>query len=241
MRSKRRAPSGRRRRSISAIGRAHAAQVVHQRERRVVAHGQPVDIGDRQRKARALQQRAQLAQIGERRNPRRDAALDLGLGLREGLAQLGQRVAAEQRRQEQAVRLERAADLHQRARQVVDELQRQRRDDEIERAVANGSASSSATTRSVDRPAAATAGSPAIDADLAACRQRAAHRVGRRAEIDRTLEPAQHRRQPVGEILRDAVDQEGRRPERAARAPARRSCDRTERGRTCVGLVRHLT
>ena len=60
------------------VGGAHAAQVVHQRERRCIAHGDAVDVGDRQREARALQQRAEIAQIGERRDARRDAAFDFG-------------------------------------------------------------------------------------------------------------------------------------------------------------------
>ena len=64
------------------------------------------------------------------------AALDLGLGGGESLAQLGERIAAGERRQQQAVGLERAADLDQRAGQIVDELQRQRRHHEIERRVA---------------------------------------------------------------------------------------------------------
>ena len=87
------------------IGGAHAAKFRHQREGRGVAHGQAIDVGHRQREAGALKQRAQFAHVGERRDMRRDAALDLGLGGREGLAQLGQRVAAEQRRKEQAVGL----------------------------------------------------------------------------------------------------------------------------------------
>ena len=69
-----------------------------ERERRRVAHRDAVDIGDRQRKARALQQRAEIAQIGKRRDPRRNPALDLRLGRRKRLAQLGERLAAEQRR-----------------------------------------------------------------------------------------------------------------------------------------------
>ena len=53
-------------------------------------------------------------------------------------AQLVERVAAEQRGQQQAIGLQGAADLHQRARQVVDELQGEARDDEVERMVAKG-------------------------------------------------------------------------------------------------------
>ena len=38
------------------IGRAHVSEIMHQREGAVVAHHHAIDVGDRQRKARALQQ-----------------------------------------------------------------------------------------------------------------------------------------------------------------------------------------
>ncbi len=44
-------------------------------------------------------------------------------------------IAPDQRGEEQAIRLERAAHLRQSAGQIVDELQRQERHDEIERAI----------------------------------------------------------------------------------------------------------
>ena len=77
--------SGARRRSSQRVGRAHAAQIVHQREGERIAHRDAIDVGDRQRKAGALQQRAEIAQIGERRDPRRDAAFDFGFGRGERL------------------------------------------------------------------------------------------------------------------------------------------------------------
>ena len=233
MRCQRRAPQRRAAALVQHIGRAHAAQVAHQVERRRVAHGEPVDVDHRQRKAGALQQRAEFAHIGKRRNARRDAAFDLALGLREGLAQFGQRVAAEQRGEQQAVGLERAADLDERAGQIVDELQRQRRDDEIERAVGERQASSSAATRGRFAPRRRAA---AIErADLAACRERAAHRVGRRAEIDRALEAAQHRAEPLAEFGRDAVDQERRRAARTRARWRRRSSARSNSCAACHG------
>ena len=79
------------------IGRAHPAQLRQQDEWRGIAHGEPLDVRHRQREARALQQRAHLAHVRERRHARRNAALDLALGGRERLAQFGERVAAEQR------------------------------------------------------------------------------------------------------------------------------------------------
>jgi hypothetical protein len=56
-------------------------------------------------------------------------------------------------------------------------------------------------------------------ADRFEARQRVADRFPRRAEIDRALEAAQHRREPLGEIVGDAVEQERRRPQ-SGRAPA---------------------
>ena len=51
----------------------------------------------------------------------------------EGLPQFGQRIAADHRRQQQPVGLERAPDLRQHAGQIVDELKGQRGDREVER------------------------------------------------------------------------------------------------------------
>ena len=124
---------GVRRRSTQNIGRAHAPQILHQRERAVVAHHDAIDVGDRQRKARALQQRADVAQIGERRDAGRHAAFAFGFRRGKGLPQLGQRIAADHRRQQQPVGFQRAADLREHAGQIVDELKSQRGDDEVER------------------------------------------------------------------------------------------------------------
>ena len=50
-----------------------------------------------------------------------------------GLPQLGQRIAADHRRQQQPVGFQRTADLRQHAGQIVDELKCERGDGEIER------------------------------------------------------------------------------------------------------------
>ena len=115
------------------IGRAHAPQILHQRKRAVVAHHRAIDIGDRQGKTCALQQRADIAQIGKWRDPGRHAALAFGFGGRKTLPQLGQRVAAEHRRQQQPVGPQGAADLREHAGQIVDELKGQRGNRKIER------------------------------------------------------------------------------------------------------------
>jgi hypothetical protein len=78
------------------VGRAHPSQIGHQRERIVVAHHDAIDIGDRQRKARALQQRADIAQIGKGCDARRHPAFAFGLGLRKSLPEFGERIADSQ-------------------------------------------------------------------------------------------------------------------------------------------------
>ena len=129
------------------------------------------------------------------------------------------------RRKEQPVRPERAANLDERAGQIVDELQRQRRHHEIERAVAERQRLLVGRDRQRS-PACAGSGSTAISVPTP-IRERRRTRVGRRAKIDRELEPSQDRREPLGEIVGGAIEQEGRRTKRgrphAAGAQQRRS------------------
>ena len=167
-----------------------------------IAHRQPLNIGDRQREARALQQRAHLAHVGKRRDAWRDAALDLGFRRGKGLTQLGQRIAAEQRREEKPIGFERAADLNERAWQIVQEMQRERGNHQVERAVAKrqrflvgediGVRRSRGTKQASDRRGA---------------RKRAAQRIARGAEVNRDWIPAQHRAKPVREVGGDAIDE----------------------------------
>ena len=234
----RRAPQRRAAALDQRIGRAHAAQIVHQRERRGVAHGDAVDVGDRQREARALQQRAEIAQIGERRDARRDAALDLGLGRGERLAQLGQAFAADHRRQEQPVRLERAADLDQRARQVVDELQRQRRHHEIERAVAERQRLLVGDDRSASPATCAASGSTATTAPTRPPSRGAPHRPAcRDRPRDRTCAAPPTSRSARSSATRSSRNVAG--PSAAARARRARSSGRSKiRG---CGIALHCT
>ena len=97
-----------------------------------VAHGDPVDIDHRQREARPLQQRAGIAHVREGRDPQADAAFAFELGLRQRLAQLGQGLAAGHGGEQQPIGRQAAAQLRQRAGQVVDPVQHHRAEDEIE-------------------------------------------------------------------------------------------------------------
>ena len=74
-----------------------------------------------------------VAQIRERRDPRRHPAFELRFRRGKALAKFVKRIAADHRRQQQPVRLQRAADLREDAGQIIDELQRERGYDEIER------------------------------------------------------------------------------------------------------------
>ena len=136
-------------------------------------------VGDRQREARALQQRADVAQIGERRHARRHPAFAFGFRRREGLPQLGQRIAADHRRQQQPVGLQRAADLRQRAWEIVDELKRERGNDEVERlrlqrraARIRGPADRSARVDRRARASALRTGSPGVPTSAACLNSR---------------------------------------------------------------------
>ena len=154
--------------------------------------------------------------------------LELGFGGGERLAQLDQTVAADERGEKQPVGFQRAAHLNERARQIVDELQRQRRDHEIERSLAErqcfrvGDDLQMVVTSRYVGARRVHHGNDGRNQVRAA--QAAAHGIGRRGEIDRQLEAAQHRGQPVAQILGRAVDQKGRRPEflRAAQIAADR-------------------
>ena len=117
------------------VGRAHPPQIVHQGKGVVIAHHNAVDIGHRKCKPGPLQQRADIAQIRKRRHARRDTALAFGLGRRERLPQLGERIAADHGREQQPIRLQRAADLREHAGQIVDKLEGERRQHQIKRGI----------------------------------------------------------------------------------------------------------
>ncbi|MEI9888381.1 MAG: hypothetical protein WDN08_18140 [Rhizomicrobium sp.] len=56
------------------VGLAHRAQVADQLHEIAVTHHRPLDVGDRQGEAGALQQPAEIAHVAERRDARADAA-----------------------------------------------------------------------------------------------------------------------------------------------------------------------
>ena len=129
--------------------------------------------------------------------------------------------------------------MHQRARQVVDVLQRQRRDHEIERSVAErqrflvGGDGEAAVARRAIRVRI----DGDHDADRARARQRGPHRFARGAEIGRDLEAAQHRGVAVRQIVRRPIQQKRRRPLRHGAAQPLPQQGAVEDDRTCGFMV----
>src|SRR5216684_330217 len=204
---------------------------MHQCYWRFIAHGDPVQISHRQCEARALKQRACRSHVDEGDNSWRDAALDLGLGCCEGLPQLEQSVAARECCEQQSVWLEGTADLYERARQIIDELKREGRYEEIKRSVAewqcllvhdNCKTASLKVLISYALPQAARGRSGCHDrADLAASSKLPTHGIGWRAEVDRPFEAPEHCRKAIGQILRHTFHQKsGRTQGRRAQAAA---------------------
>ena len=183
------------------IGRAHRPEIGHQRERAIVAHHDAIDVGDRQRKAGTLQQRADIAEIRKRCDARRHAAFTFGLGLRKRLSQFGERIAADHRRQQQPIRPQRTPDLGERTRQIVDELKGERGDRKIERFRRQPQRFGFVRFEPGD-------GFETIGHGLA--QQRA-----RRPDFGGIGKLPRHRGQPLFHVLGDAVEQERRR----AKAP----------------------
>jgi hypothetical protein len=70
----------------------------------VVSDRDRLDVDDRQREPGPAQESARVAQLDEGRDTQAGTTVQLELGPQQRLAQLGQRRAAEQRRQQQPVR-----------------------------------------------------------------------------------------------------------------------------------------
>src|SRR4051812_7891500 len=99
---------------------------------RRIADAKELGISDGKREARALKERAIIPDIGEGRDARARAASQFGLGLDQRLAKLLQRPAAERRGDEQTIGAQRAADLDERAGEIVDAVKSKARYYEIE-------------------------------------------------------------------------------------------------------------
>ena len=92
-------------------GLAHGADVRHQLEGVVIAHGDAVDVDHRQGQARPLGQSRQIRPVRKGGDARAGAAADLFFGLQQGLAQLRQGRAGEKGADEQATFAAHRADV----------------------------------------------------------------------------------------------------------------------------------
>src|SRR5262249_18391656 len=138
-----------------------------------------------------------------------------------GLPQLCQRISTYQSSQNEPVRLERAADLDERAWKVVDELERERRDDEIKGTVpkrqhlfvGRHGPAFIAWTICAGSPRQCTGTRARGDAppDLTTPNQLAPHGITLGSEVHCKIEPPQHRRKAIGQILRYVFQEERRR------------------------------
>ena len=194
------------------VALAHAAQVAHQREGVGIGHRDGVDVGHRQREVGALQQGAGRAHLGEGRDPGADARLLGQLGLHQRGAQLGKGLAAEQGAEEQAVGLERLANLNQRPGQVVDPVQAKHAHDQVEAARPERQG---LLVGGQGRPAGRRRGPGhgrreiALDQGLdpAAAPERAPQRAAVAAKVERHGEFSGHVVQALGQALGDLREQ----------------------------------
>ena len=196
---------------------------MHQRNHGRIADSQAVNVRHRQSEARALKQSTCRPHIQEGDYPRRDAALCLDLRGSEALPQFSQRISTCERGKQQAVRLQNAADLDKRTRKIIDELEREGRHEEIERALAKrqhllvgDSGEAIIQGRVVIRPCQHIRGRRARgedDANVSGTDKLPFDGIAWSAEIDRPIEPPQHGCEPFGELLRNAVQKERGWPE----------------------------
>ena len=202
---------------------AHCAQVGKKREHVWITDNRTVQIDDRQRQARALGQAAERPHVDEGGDAGRRAAENLALGDGQALAQFGQGLAPDQRRDQKAVALQRAPHLHQRAGQIVHRLQRKQRNGEIEAAIRGGQTLEVANRgqKIAISEARLGRGDPDDAIDLSAGRKRGrAVRAGR-AEVGGKGEASLDERQPIAKVLGRPFEQEVGLGLIAGRAPKR--------------------
>jgi len=186
-------------------GGAHGAKIAHEGEHIVVAHDMALEIDHRQGKAGALQQGAGGAELDEGRDARRGAAARFGFGNRQGLAELGQRIAAEEGGEEQPVRFQGIAHLAENAGEVVDPVEGERGHREVEacRREGQGFGIGDDIRRCLG---------DAIEAEdaigLTGGGDRGGEQRGGRAEIGGKREGPLHGGEAVEEVVDDAAEQE---------------------------------
>jgi tRNA pseudouridine55 synthase len=116
------------------VALAHCTQIGHQPQRVGVGDCLRNRIGNRQRKARALQQAAQIADFAHRQHTGRKAAGQRRFRFGQTGPQFRQGLPAEQHPQKQPVRAQRTAALHKLADRIIRPVQAQGMDHQIMRA-----------------------------------------------------------------------------------------------------------
>src|ERR1700722_9652634 len=117
---------------MQRVRAAHSAEAGENREYIRITDDRAIEIDDWQRQARALRKAPESAHVDKGGDSRRRAAKNLALRDGQALSQFGQRLAPNDRRDQETVALQRAPHLDQGARQIVHRLQSEQRDGKIE-------------------------------------------------------------------------------------------------------------
>lgn len=184
------------------VRRSHRSQVADESEEIRIAHRHPVGIGDREREARALEQRAKAAGVGKGGDARGCSAGDLEFRTHQAVAQLEQCVAPGKGGEEQAVGLQHPADLDQGSGQIVDQMQGQGGGDQIEARIGEwrkGVVDDEIASRSRPVPGKEVGADHPPDARVG--RKRCRQPPGVPAKVKREREVPRHGEKPVGKIV----------------------------------------
>lgn len=223
---------------------SHGAQVREQPQGIAIAHRDHITVGDWQGETGPLQQAAQVAQIGHRRDAGAEAAGCLDFGGGQMGAQLGQGVARKHRGQQQAIGTQGAAHLDQGAGQVIRPVQGQRRDDQVEAGLGKRQVFLIGDDRGgKGRGAARQCGhgrggldlQQPLDPKLAV--QRLRHRAIARADNGGIRERAHYIAEPVGKALGHFGEQEIGFTNRARRAVSAQSPERPVKGAEALARI----
>ena len=197
------------------VGLGHGAEIGQKPPRGFISNGKDIVVDDRQREAGALEERPGIGDPGERRDVGGDAALLGEVGGEKRLAELGQGVAAKPRRQQQPVGPEQAADLNERAGEVVGGMKKEGREDEIEAIAGEGEklligddqrGTGSVLPGEAEHRAREVGRDQAIDPAAGECGHGQAAVAG--AEVEREREAAVDVGQAIAEAERDLGEQE---------------------------------
>ena len=116
------------------IALSHRLQICHQRKKRRILNDQVVNIDSQQLEANAPKHATDIPDIGQRRQMRAHATQHRELGQLQASAKLVERVTPEHGADERAIGFQHVVALLEEADEVVDPMQREARQDGVERA-----------------------------------------------------------------------------------------------------------